>query len=790
MSADECQFNPASLLPSLRAYGGASCHRVDVLAALALYVSAGGSRSAWLRLSRDEWQPTDPVVVGEKMVNSELKLGETAAELRVPIPSESQVNQDPNPLTITWPGVYVKNRRIVEFSPGEGSFGWSPDTFPAGVGVADALEVLNLQGSGLSCTHPPLDELIGLVSLKQLMLQRNNIQGNLPAPLLFLPNLREVHLDGKEHGGLKIAPQRTELLQTNRWPMWVSEALTGKLTYPPESANVAVSYHVEDGVIALKVPKQGLMQSVMSNEATTDAELTFRPVLDPFSRVFLVVSAILLLSDIMTDIGVAVEFANNGDYAWLAISISCLCLYATSAAWYTACALGSCSLNTIVNAVAAMLGLGGLMQVLQLLLLRPVTLSGRFNLTTPFKVTRYLATLHFLEAAFESLPQLVLQLYVRTVQGYSAVSVWGWFSLGISFLSVLRIVFMQDRQVQLAEAHELFIDLPKVTKDTQVHKPIIYRSLPTNLGQGSTLLRTQQGFPSIVEGPSQMRTMAYREPSPPLAASTIPHLENSSRVPSISFAGAAMLIVRVLEIGVATCSTVMLGMLWRSFAFLVPGIWLLLFTGTLTLTLACWKAANRRDRILPTGIAVQVAQEGHSQQRLMGSEGSESEWVGPGKNKRSLIALCCTSLSQGILCWFFTTAPLMLFPRFLPHAGSLVWHSSKLPLVIATSFVVARYAFFLVIASMNFQSSDAIIMGVVLGAPAALLSTLVITAIDLSVRCRRSCLLSGLWCDYDVVFNGKSSRGAAIATNDPPQRKRGRRRKLCQCCRHHSRSNP
>ena len=776
LEAEECLSNSAALFPSLRMYGGEPCHRADVLAALALYTAAGGSRSVWLRLSRNEWDPTDPVVVGEETPSAVLET-DNAIEIRGPLSFESHEDEEEEFGIETWPGVYVKSRRVVRFAPGGGSFAWGLDTFPAGVGAADALEVLDLQGVGLSCMRPLPDELVGLVNLKELKLHRNNLQGTLPTPLLLLPHLKEVHLDWKEHGGLKIATSREELLQTGRWPQWVAEALTGKLAFPEGSTSVAVSYHVEDGVITLLVPKQGLMQSVMSYDVKTDAELTFLPLLDPFSRMFLIVSAILLVTDMVTDVVVALEFANSGDYGWLAISITCLALYAMSAAWYTAAALGSSSLNTILSAVAAMLGLGGLTQVLQMLLLRPVTLSGRFNLTSPFKVTRYLATLHFMEATFESLPQLVLQLYVRTVQGYGTVAWWGWLSLGVSFLSVLRIVIMQDRQVQLAEGHDLSME--GAWARSGLHDAKAPGSKKPRLNPGASFKGSRKDLGvQITSNPTR------KQAALPAAEG---RFGDTPKVPSMSLVGAVMLVIRVFEIAIATCGTVMIGILWRGFAFLVPGLWLLLFSCLLTLILSCYMNSARTDQVVPAEAIEGVIRQMPSSQRPLNRDDEGPEWLASSRRKRrSLGSLFCTSLSQAILCWFFTTAPLMLFPRFLPHAGFLVWRSSHVPLAVTSLFIAARYIFFLVVAAMHFDTSDVIIMIVVLCTPLAIISTLVITVIDLNSRCRRTCLLSGLWCDYDFIVNGKGTRG--LSNEVSTQKRRKRRRKCCASRRKHRNS--
>lgn len=112
--------------------------------------------------------------------------------------------------------------------------------------------------------------------------------------------------------------------------------------------------------------------------------------------------------------------------------------------------------------------------------------------------------------------------------------------------------------------------------------------------------------------------------------------------------------------------------------------------------------------------------------------------------------------STGLLAWFFTVAPTFLFPPFLPEASLQAWAPHGM---IASTIAVATKHLALGLGCFLYLSlePELIYISFACGCISAV-TTIIWTIVSACRPGRVLCLLTGIWCDYDILNRGKSTR--------------------------------
>ena len=785
VTAAICLARDPYVFPSLNHFGGKPCDRGDLCSLLSLYVASGGTSGVWFRLSPLEWSPNLPIVhtIAEPQPEPQLgalngvqndngtgSLEEQKGHMEEGTSRNVEVEVDaltaaPGKEGMSWPGVYFRDNRVVTVKLPSGGLAWGSRQFPAGLGQSDAIEILDLRQAGITGRLP--NDVFFLKNLKVLNLSANRLSGSLPGALLGAPTLQKLAIEWRDHGGLEFDMTPRTLFEDV--PTWISDipkqpALLQDSAVP----KTHLAYHMPDGVITLELSKYEVLRGILNERSRLKGRLVFHPLMDPISRAFFLLSAIIVVTDMFTDALVAAEFALNGDWAWFTVSVACMGIYAFSSAWFTAVSLGSRSVQSFFSAFLSAIGFGGLTEVIQLILNKPVKLNGLFSINQPFKVTLYLASLHFLEATMESLPQLILQLYVRATAKFEDMSLIAWLSLFVSFVSVLRIIVIQDREVLLSSAH-VASAARRLERQSGKSGQQLGRSFTAKGGDISRhLLSSLSVNPKASSAGSDK---ADQSKQPTKTKKVLQLLESQAEklkeVPSLSLLGTALLLVRMIEVLASSTATVIIGLQFKEYLFVMAAGWIILYVLVMLIPLSYTDIKSRKQavtRVTPLSSpesppdvqdllqqsSPQTDPSPASPNALMPKSG---QWKGKSFRKR-LWSLTFTAFATSALMWLFNIAPAFLIPRFLPTVGLRAW--KRPAIVTATILLLLKDAALFAIALLYYDSVPIIGYVALVACPLAALSTIMLSMVSARKSWTRMCLLTGVWCDYDILVDGEA----------------------------------
>ena len=771
--AVECAEINSSLLRSLVRYGGHEVRRQDLLAALALYVAAGGGKSVWLRLSPEEWSPTDPLVrnLGDAPTGEELVAMDPAAQH-----GGLEERKGDDAYSMTWPGMFTEEGRLVGAVLTAGSMMWGDAILPNGLCQADALEELDLALTGVRGFIPP--SIINMRSLRVLRLYNSEMVGRFPTPLLLSGAMEDVHVDWSRSTGPRFLLEHTDLSEP-RWPVWVhdlADVADTKSLYPTHESNLRITYHMPDGKGTLLLRKADLLDRIQHDEDTVPGYFRLQPRVNPLSRLLLFLSSLLLLGDVITDMAVCIMFAIGNDMGWFAVMLALICAHATAAAWYTATTFKACTPRATISTALSALGMGGLVESCELLFRKAVTVYGYFHLDKPFKITQHIHNLHFIEAMLEAAPALLIQLYARYLQGYGTVEWWGWLSIALSAASVWRAVIIYDQRAIETSAAEA-LEGRMVHQDRKATRQRIALAKEFDQLEEARLRAMVTSFrvdPKSVGGMAAITARMRSEERQrwKLKSHALKVFRALNRIlffsrstPTISALHSLVFFVRLTEILATVAMTTVVAVDVGPFVFSIIGEY---FVGVTLIMLIPLSFEQVRTVRLGQGTVVPTITStgGSSEDNVAATTNPTSKpkkltavtsfRVPPERSRSYLNALpglLATAIVSGASAWFFTVSPRFLLPRFLGRYYRHLWRASCV--ITYTVLLLLKYILGLIFIAVWIDYIAVLSeLAIIMAATAAVL-VLLLSLIGLSEDATRRGLTTGVWCGTDTIVDGK-----------------------------------